>query len=72
VGGERVGYIYMLRKGTVYFIADSVTCPFINLILVCLVGNVTFSQAPVIHACNPSYSGDRDQEDRSSKPAQAK
>jgi hypothetical protein len=24
------------------------------------------------HACNPSYSGDRDQEDRSSKPAWAK
>jgi hypothetical protein len=25
----------------------------------------------VTHACNPSYSGDRDQEDCSSKPAQA-
>jgi hypothetical protein len=25
----------------------------------------------VAHACNPSYSGGRDQEDRSSKPAQA-
>jgi hypothetical protein len=24
---------------------------------------------PVAHACNPSYSGGRDQEDRSSKPA---
>jgi hypothetical protein len=29
------------------------------------------SQAPVAHACNPSYSGGRDQEDCSSKPAQA-
>jgi hypothetical protein len=29
------------------------------------------SQAPVAHACNPSYSGDRDQEDLSSKPARA-
>jgi hypothetical protein len=28
-------------------------------------------QAPVTHACNPSYSGGRDQEDRSSKPAWA-
>jgi hypothetical protein len=28
-------------------------------------------QAPVAHTCNPSYSGGRDQEDRSSKPAQA-
>jgi hypothetical protein len=27
------------------------------------------SQAPVAHAHNPSYSGGRDQEDRSSKPA---
>jgi hypothetical protein len=27
--------------------------------------------APVIHACNPSYSGDRDQEDSGSKPAWA-
>jgi hypothetical protein len=26
---------------------------------------------PVAHACNPSYSGSRDQEDRGSKPAQA-
>jgi hypothetical protein len=29
------------------------------------------SQAPVAHACNPSYSGGRDQENRSLKPAQA-
>jgi hypothetical protein len=29
------------------------------------------SQAPVAHACNPSYSGDRNQEDHGSKPAQA-
>jgi hypothetical protein len=26
---------------------------------------------PVAHPCNPSYSGGRDQEDHSSKPAQA-
>jgi hypothetical protein len=26
-------------------------------------------QAPVAHACNPSYSGGRDQEDQGSKPA---
>jgi hypothetical protein len=30
------------------------------------------SWAPVAHACNPSYSGDRDQEDCSSKPAPSK
>jgi hypothetical protein len=29
------------------------------------------SQVPVAHTCNPSYSGGRDQEDGSSKPAQA-
>jgi hypothetical protein len=28
------------------------------------------SQAPVAHPCNPNYSGDRDQEDLGSKPAQ--
>jgi hypothetical protein len=27
------------------------------------------SQVPVAHACNPSYSGGRDQEDFGSKPA---
>jgi hypothetical protein len=27
---------------------------------------------PVAHACNPSYSGGRDQEDHSSRPAWAK
>jgi hypothetical protein len=32
---------------------------------------VTFpSQASVVHACNPSYLGGRDQEDRDSKPTQ--
>jgi hypothetical protein len=29
------------------------------------------SQVPVAHACNPSYSGGRDQEDRGLKPAEA-
>jgi hypothetical protein len=29
------------------------------------------SQVLVAHACNPSYSGSRDQEDRGLKPAQA-
>jgi hypothetical protein len=29
------------------------------------------SPAPAAHACNPSYSGGRDQEGHSSKPAQA-
>jgi hypothetical protein len=29
------------------------------------------SQVLVAHACNPSYSGGRDQEDHSSKPARA-
>jgi hypothetical protein len=32
---------------------------------------IIWSQALVAHACNPSYSGDRDQEDGSSKPAWA-
>jgi hypothetical protein len=31
----------------------------------------TKSQAPVAHACNPSYSGGRDQEDCGLKPAWA-
>jgi hypothetical protein len=30
-----------------------------------------FSQAPVAHTCNPSYSGGRDQEDHSSSQPQA-
>jgi hypothetical protein len=30
-----------------------------------------FCQVPVAHACYPSYSGGRDQEDRGWKPAQA-
>jgi hypothetical protein len=30
------------------------------------------SQVPVAHACNPSYSGGRDQEDQGSKLAWAK
>jgi hypothetical protein len=29
------------------------------------------SQVPVVHTCNPSYLGGRDQEDPSSKPAWA-
>jgi hypothetical protein len=29
------------------------------------------SQVPVVHTCNPSYSGGRDQEDLGSKPAGA-
>jgi hypothetical protein len=31
----------------------------------------TLSQVPVAHACDPSYSGGRDQEDCGSKPPQA-
>jgi hypothetical protein len=34
--------------------------------------NKKISQAPVAHACNPSYSGGRDQEDHSSKPTMRK
>jgi hypothetical protein len=33
--------------------------------------NIHPCQAPVAHACNPSYSGGRDQEDLGSKSAQA-
>jgi hypothetical protein len=35
-----------------------------------LQSNFLLSHMPVPHACNPNYSGGRDQEDRSSKPAQ--
>jgi hypothetical protein len=31
--------------------------------------NQNYSQAQVAHVCNPSYSGGRDQENRSLKPA---
>jgi hypothetical protein len=34
--------------------------------------NNKISQAPVADACNPSYSRDRDQEDRGLKPASSK
>jgi hypothetical protein len=30
-----------------------------------------YSRVPVAHTCNPSYSGDRDQEDYGLKPAWA-
>jgi hypothetical protein len=33
--------------------------------------NKNLSQVPVAHACNPSYSGGRDQEDGCSNPVQA-
>jgi hypothetical protein len=33
--------------------------------------NLQSGRAPVAHACNPSYSGGRDQEDCGSKPARA-
>jgi hypothetical protein len=33
--------------------------------------NYAWSQGLVAHACNPSYSGGRDQEDQGSKPARA-
>jgi hypothetical protein len=36
-----------------------------------LIQRAEVSQALVAHACNPSYSGGRDQEDRSPKPAWA-
>jgi hypothetical protein len=32
----------------------------------------TVCPAVVVHVCNPSYSGGRDQEDHGSKPARAK
>jgi hypothetical protein len=32
---------------------------------------IIINQAPAAHTCNPSYSGGRDQEPRSSKPALA-
>jgi hypothetical protein len=31
--------------------------------------NYFFSLAPVAHACNPKYSGDRDREESGQKPA---
>jgi hypothetical protein len=33
--------------------------------------NESYHQAPVVHTCNPSYSGGRDQEDHSSKLVRA-
>jgi hypothetical protein len=34
------------------------------------ISETKYSQAPVAHACNPNYSGGRDQKDHGSKPAQ--
>jgi hypothetical protein len=45
-------------------------CPVI-LGFVCKLKIGEFSQAPVAHDCNPSYSGGRDQEDQGSKPTLA-
>jgi hypothetical protein len=41
------------------------------LMMLLAIKNILRSQVPVVHTCNPSYSGGRDQEDGSSKPAQA-
>jgi hypothetical protein len=35
------------------------------------INSTKWIQAPVAHACNPGYSGDRDQEVQCSKPAWA-
>jgi hypothetical protein len=40
-----------------------------HFIMVC--AKISDVLAPVAHACNPSFSGGRDQEDRISKPAWA-
>jgi hypothetical protein len=41
------------------------------LVIVYLTSKTMLCQAPVAHACNPSYSGGRDQEDSSLKLAWA-
>jgi hypothetical protein len=41
----------------------------INIVKIARVPKTVYSQAPLAHACNPSYLGGRDQEDCSSKPA---
>jgi hypothetical protein len=43
----------------------------VNMVLSSLLLRKFNKPVLVAHACNPSYSGGRDQEDRSSKPAQA-
>jgi hypothetical protein len=48
-----------------------VTFSLLGLLLSIKSLNPRHSQAPVTHACNPSYSGSRDQEDWGSKPAHA-
>jgi hypothetical protein len=42
-----------------------------KVIILMFLRSSNFSWAPVAPACNPSYSGGRDQEDRDLKPAQA-
>jgi hypothetical protein len=40
-------------------------------ILSSICSSLSIGWAPVAHACNPSYSGSRDQEDQGSKPSWA-
>jgi hypothetical protein len=52
---------------------DLADCLFAQLIVFFLfIKNFKLNQALVAHACTPSYSGGRDEQDRGSKPATGK
>jgi hypothetical protein len=74
---EKKLYIYILYiLYTIYIIYIIYNIYIIYLIYniyyiyIIYIFNIYICQAPVAHACNPSHSGGRDQEEHGSKPAQ--
>jgi hypothetical protein len=63
-------YLVESRPGSFYFERLLIIISSFSLMDIDLL-RLSISQTLVAHACNPSYSGGRDQEDLSSKPAQA-
>jgi hypothetical protein len=62
--GKQSGVRYHQLSGRIYFMCGSQKGHKLGRI------KRTMGQAPVVHACNPSYSGSRDQEVVQSQPGQ--
>jgi hypothetical protein len=63
----------MLGETTSNFFSNfaKIACFLAKIFFIFQIKIITFSQVPVAHTCNPSYSGSREQEDHGSKPAGA-
>jgi hypothetical protein len=79
--GERNGYLYSINFSiqeydltlnflkTYFIIYNYLHIDPTYLLLTLILVKIIFCWASVAHACNPSYLGGRDQEERGSKPA---